>query len=163
MDHASIPDDSLVVRSVGGSGSPDGAVAAALALARDILGLSTVIVAPADGPAPRVAYADDGGFGLRPGDSIPLPDALRGGGGQTGPVVLMANGSADGVPLGAGTFVGMPLADGDGRAVGVLCALDRQPRPLPAEAIGRLRLLAPLVAHALGSEPSRSRDRVGQR
>lgn len=67
---------SLAVASVPTFASADDAIAAVLRLVRDLLGLSTAVVTRTDGGEWLARYVDDGAFGLRPGDTLPLQDTF---------------------------------------------------------------------------------------
>jgi hypothetical protein len=56
--------------------------------------------------------------------------------------------------LGVTSYLGVPLRDGDGRAVGTLCAIDREGVAVGDRAQDAFALLAPAVAKAMFPEPA---------
>ena len=139
-----------------GFADPDEAIAAILDLARDLLGLTTAVVAQSDGDVWRALHVADAAFGLVPGATLPLADTFCSLVTAAEPVVIAdapndPRGGLVAAParLGVRAFVGVPLVLRDGTVYGTLCALDRRASNPGGEAVAALRILARLVVHEL--------------
>ncbi|MDQ3044020.1 MAG: PAS domain S-box protein, partial [Chloroflexota bacterium] len=136
--------------------APDG-ITAIVDVARELLGVSTVLVARQEGDAWYSSHVSGDRFGLPLGATLPLADTFC-------KVVLdtaapLAIDDAPNDPLGQGvvaeqrmgvrTYIGVPLVGRDGMVLGTLCGLDRCPSSAGQGQLATLQVLGRLVANEL--------------
>ncbi|MBA2355335.1 MAG: GAF domain-containing protein [Acidobacteria bacterium] len=106
------------------------------------------------------AVLDDAGFGLEVGMTLDVTTTYCRDVSQSRAPLLVANGGQDprfsghpGLLLhGIHTYIAVPLMSLDGQALGTLCALDPEPRPVSNEVVSLFELLARLIALELEAD-----------
>lgn len=146
----------------------DTAARASLAFLRERMGFDLCMVTRTEGDDWLVLHAEDGGYGIAPGDVLPWSDSLcmrmiDGQGPRVAPrtkEVAAYAAAPVSQKMRIGAYVGVPLARADGSLFGTLCAVHPDPKETSlADDQPMLELISRLLSSLLESELSATTER----